>query len=93
MGETAEMLELMETWTWTFEGRLLPHELPGLRHAMRDSWRKRREIWLKGGRGSWAEGDERKVMYEDPQQEDLCALARLQLDGSNGIEDTTGGLR
>lgn len=72
MGETAEMLERMETWTWSFRGRLLPHELPGLRHDMRESWKTRREIWLKGGRGYWAEGDERKVMYEDLQQEDLC---------------------
>ena len=58
VGETAEILESMEGCTWTFDGRLLPHELQRLRHAMRRSWGRRSTIWVEGGSGYWADGDE-----------------------------------
>jgi hypothetical protein len=56
VGETAEVMERVEHCSWTFNGRLLPHELPKLRQVMRRSWRKRSKIWLEGGRGYWTDG-------------------------------------
>lgn len=31
--------------------------------TMRESWAKRSEIWLRGGRGYWAEGDESRIIW------------------------------
>ena len=56
VGETAEVMERVEHCSWTFNGRLLPHELPKLRQVMRRSWRKRSKIWLEGGWGYWVDG-------------------------------------
>lgn len=56
VGEAAEVRERVENCSWTFNGRILPHELTKLRKIMRRSWRKRSKIWLEGGRGYWADG-------------------------------------
>jgi hypothetical protein len=64
VGETEEILEWMEAVYWTFNGRLLPHELPGLWREMRRSWERRLKIWTEGGRGYWADGDESRVRYD-----------------------------
>jgi hypothetical protein len=64
VGETAEVLERVEACSWTFNGRMFPHELLNLGHVMRRSWRRRSNIWLEGGRGYWADGDEKRVTYK-----------------------------
>ncbi len=64
VGETMEILEWMEAVFWTFDGRLLPDELPRLRTKMIRSWERRRRIWEEGGRGYWADGDESRVRYD-----------------------------
>ncbi len=64
VGEKAEILDRVEACSWTFDGRLLPHELPGLQAAMRRSWEERSKIWLEGGWGYWADGDESRVRYD-----------------------------
>ena len=63
VGGKAEIMERAEACSWTFDGRLLPHELPGLQNAMKRSWGERSKIWLEGGRGYWADGDESRVKY------------------------------
>ncbi|KAH6618258.1 hypothetical protein B0J18DRAFT_274918 [Chaetomium sp. MPI-SDFR-AT-0129] len=55
VGEAAEVMERVENCSWTFNGRLFPHEIPKLRRAMRRSWEKRSKIWLEGGRGYWVD--------------------------------------
>ncbi|KAK4147356.1 uncharacterized protein C8A04DRAFT_24598 [Dichotomopilus funicola] len=55
VGEAAEVMERVENCSWTFNGRLFPHEIPKLRQVMRRSWEKRSKIWLEGGRGYWVD--------------------------------------
>lgn len=64
VGETMEALERVEDCSWTFNGRLLPHEIPRLRHVMTRSWTERSKIWLEGGWGYWEGGDENTVRYK-----------------------------
>ena len=61
LGIAETVLEQVEACSWTFDGRLLPHELPRLQHAMRRSWRMRSKIWSEGGRGYWAEGGKNRA--------------------------------
>jgi hypothetical protein len=64
VGEAPGILERMQKYSWTFNGRILPDDLNRLRYIMGVSWEDREEIWLQGGWGYWALGDESRVRYD-----------------------------